>query len=118
MRDVVQGMWPVMNQRIHYDMTYRISALQRRQEGRISASLLSRQTLPGAHTRRGLVIIAYGSQNQDAVPIHLARVREECKRLQRAGIFHAGDGEMTLTASVVTDPGIRPCVHFCAMPEG
>ena len=75
------------------------------------------EAVGGASARRFLVVIAHGAQNEDALKIDAASLREERKGLQRASVFHATDHVIADAIGVVAGPGVGPLAHFRAVPE-
>ena len=67
--------------------------------------------------RRFLVVIADGAQNEDALKIDAASLREKSEGLQGASVFHPTDHVVAGAIGVVAGPGVGPLAHFRAVPE-
>src|SRR3569833_2047890 len=109
---------PLSQQRFDHRVADAASGLERGQVGAVGADALMSEALRSGHPSGLLVVVADAPQNENASPVYAARVGEESKRLQRAGVFHTGGGELSLAFSKVADPLVGPCVVELPMPEG
>src|SRR5580698_5224975 len=73
---------PMSDQLTHYNVSDGVGGFKRRQISRKAGHALHVETVCRAHAFRLAIEVADGAQDEDAIEVHAAGVREKLQRLQ------------------------------------
>ncbi len=109
---------PVCQQIVNHSVAHGVGGFERGQVSAVGSDALVGQALGGGHAAWLLVVVAHRAQDEDALPVDAAGLREEFERLEGAGVLHRRGGELAFPAGEVANPLRGPGVGEFAVPVG
>src|SRR3984893_1053047 len=108
---------PMLDNIPHHFIANHFRRLQSRQICRVISLCHSLETLRSTSSRSFSVVIADCPQHQHTLKIRASRLTQKGECLQRTAVLHVRNHIISLASGVVACPGVRPFIHFCAVPE-